>query len=182
MRVTERELWLLNFYRNSELHGAMLMGKLGRSASNDAILLHATQHCATEAHHAALLSEAVVAVGGRLDPTIVPVQQHYSAAGGVPKALVDLLVLSEVLEHRVLTTYQAHVQRSDLDSVVRQTLQRILAEMEEEHGAEHAGWIEQALRGWPADRVEAAEHKWRGVDAHVALDVARDLDTRFPRG
>ncbi len=29
--LTERERWLVNFYRNSELHGALLMGRLART-------------------------------------------------------------------------------------------------------------------------------------------------------
>ena len=31
MQLTDRELWLLNFYRNSELQGALLMGRLART-------------------------------------------------------------------------------------------------------------------------------------------------------
>ena len=33
MQVSDRDLWLLNFYRNSELHGALLMGRLARTLS-----------------------------------------------------------------------------------------------------------------------------------------------------
>ena len=53
MQATDRELWLLNFYRNSELHGALLMGKLARSFTDTELLVNLTKHCATEAHHAA---------------------------------------------------------------------------------------------------------------------------------
>ena len=179
MPVTERELWLLNFYRNSELHGALLMGRLARTLSESSLLLHATKHCATEAHHAALLSEAIVAVGGTLDPSITPVQEHYSASGGIPKALVDLLVLSEILEHRVLTTYRAHLQRPNLDPTVRKTIAGILGEMEEEHGEEHAGWIDQALHALPEETVHAAEARWHQVDDQVTSDLARTLEERF---
>lgn len=181
MQVTERELWLLNFYRNSELHGALLMGKLARSASDPALLVPMTRHCATEARHAAILSEAIVEVGGHVDPGVSPVQQHYSAAGGIPKELADLLVLSKTLEHRVLETYRAHLERSDVHPVVRRTLGTILEEMEHEHGDEHAGWIDRALKGLPAGSVEAAEHKWRRVDAEVASKLAQTLNERFPK-
>jgi len=181
MPVTERDLWLLNFYRNSELHGALLMGKLARSLSDTTLLLHATRHCATEAHHAALLSDAIVAVGGRLDPSVTPVQQHYSAAGGIPKNLVDLLVVSEILEHRVLATYRAHLRRPGLDARVRETIARILGEMEAEHGDEHAGWIEEALHGLPPEAVHAAEQRWRAVDEQVTSDLVRNLDERFEK-
>jgi hypothetical protein len=181
--VSERELWLLNFYRNSELHGALLMGRLARSPrAASAMLVPLTRHCATEARHAALLSEAIEAVGGELDPGVPPVQEHYATAGGIPKELVDLLVLSEVLEHRVLETYRAHLERRDVHPDVRRTLAGILEDMEHEHGEPdaHAGWIEQALKALPAATVDAAERRWRAVDAEVASMLARTLDARFP--
>src|SRR2546425_10005335 len=114
MPVTERESWLLNFYRNSELHGALFMGKLARSFRDTELLVHLTQHCATEAHHAALLTATLAEVGAALDPGADTMQNHYAAEGGVPKELTDLLVLSEVLEQRVLTSYRAHLARSDV--------------------------------------------------------------------
>jgi hypothetical protein len=181
MQITERELWLLNFYRNSELHGALLMGRLARTLSDSTLLLQTTRHCATEAHHAALLSEAIVELGGGLDPTITPVQEHYSAAGGIPKALADLLVLSETLEQRVLTTYRAHLERSDVHPVVRRTIAGILEEMEHEHGDEHAGWMDRALHSLPAPDVQAAEVKWRDVDQTVTDELARAFEARFSR-
>src|SRR5437867_5451894 len=161
MQVTERELWLLNFYRNSELHGALLMGKLARSFSDTGLLVNLTKHCATEAHHAALLSEAIASLG-QLDPHTGTIQDRYSAAGGIAKELPDLLVLSETLEKRVLKSYRAHLERRDVHPVAREVLGKIVAEMEDE--AEHEGWIEHALEKLPHDQAEA---KWRAIDEGV---------------
>jgi hypothetical protein len=180
MGASERELWVLNFYRNSELHGALLMGRLARTATDPDVLLHATRHCATEARHAGLLSDAIAALGGRIDPRIETVQQRYSAAGGVPASLVDVLVLSEVLERRVLTTYRAHVAREDAHPEIRRTLRRILDDMEREDHGEGDGWIDRVLGAQPADRVEAAEQRWRAVDQMVVADLERMVADRFP--
>jgi bacterioferritin (cytochrome b1) len=177
--LSARELWTLNCYRNSELHGALLMGRLARVLDDTALLAHATRHCATEARHAALLSEAIASLGERIDPHIETVQEHYSANGGIPKTLVDLLVLSEVLEKRVLTTYRAHVVRADLHPVVRDTLTRILQEMEEEDHGEEGSWIEGALDRHPQQEVEAAEEKWRAVDAAAVAELVAAVDARF---
>ena len=179
MNTTERELWILNFYRNSELHGALLMGRLARTLSDTHLLLNVTKHCATEARHAAMLSEAIAELGGTIDPHVATVQERYSAKGGVPTALVDLLVLSEVLEHRVLDTYRAHIGREGIHPVVHRTLHAILQDMEEEHAGEHAGWIEEALGRHPHEQVEAAERKWREVDAAVVTDLHAMVDSRF---
>lgn len=178
MRATEREQWLVNFYRNSELHGALLMGKLARSFTDSDLLVHLTRHCATEARHAALLSEALVAIGGRLDPHTETIQDRYAAAGGVPTELVDLLVLSETLEQRVLTSYRLHLARNDVHPVVRQTLASILEE-ELEHSGE-AGWAEKKLAALPPDRVAVAWARWRAVDACVAAELTRWLEEKFP--
>jgi hypothetical protein len=179
MDATERERWLLNFYRNSELHGALLMGRLARTVSDPGVLVPATRHCATEARHAAILTEALHALGGRIDPQIETIQQHYSAKGGVPSALVDVLVLSEVLERRVLATYRAHVARPDTHPEIARTLGDILREMQAEDHGERGSWIEQALSRHPAAQVEAAEARWRAVDESVAAELATAVDARF---
>jgi hypothetical protein len=180
MPATTRELWILNFYRNSELHGALLMGRLARSVTDPGVLVHLTRHCATEARHAAALTDAIDELGGVIDPRVPTVQERYSAKGGVPTALVDILVLSEILEHRVLATYTDHVARPGLHPVVLKVLGAILAEMRAEHGDGHAGWIEHVLARHPRDVVEAAETKWKAVDAAVVADLHAFADERFP--
>jgi hypothetical protein len=177
--LTERELWLVNFYRNSELHGALLMGRLARTVSDDRLLVEMTAHCATEARHAAMLSRTIADAGGRLDPAIAPIQERYSAEGGVPTALVDILVLSETLERRVRESYHRHLDREAPHPAVRETLNSIVAEMEAKRGAEHAGWIDQAIDRLDADQVTAARKKWQEVDRKVADGLERGLDERF---
>jgi bacterioferritin (cytochrome b1) len=181
MGATDRELWVLNFYRNSELHGALLMGRLARTLTDTTLLVQVTRHSATEARHAAMLSETIAALGGSIDPHVTTVQEHYSAKGGVPASLVDLLVLSEVLERRVLTTYRAHLTRADVAPPVRQCLTAILHEMEqeEEHG-DHAGWIDEALRAHPRTTVETASRKWQAIDVDIAGELEGMVAARFP--
>ena len=179
MALTDRELWLVNFYRNSELHGALLMGRLARTVSDNALLVEMTAHCATEARHAAMLSRTIAAAGGRLDPTIAPIQERYSAEGGIPSALVDILVLSETLERRVRDSYHRHLAEEAPHPAVHETLTAIVAEMEAKRGAEHAGWIDQAIERLDAAQVAAARQKWQEVDRKVAASLVRSLDERF---
>jgi hypothetical protein len=182
MPVSEREAWLLNFYRNSELHGALLMGRLARTVTDPDVLVPATRHCATEARHAAMLSETLRAVGAAIDPRIQTVQEHYAARGGVPSALIDVLVLSEVLERRVLATYRAHVARAGTPAEIERVLRDILSEMEAEDHGEKGSWIEHALERRPHDQVEAAERRWRAVDEAVAVELQRLVDARWTPG
>ncbi len=180
MEASERELWVLNFFRNSELHGALLMGRLARTLSDTDLLANATRHCATEARHAAMLSETIASVGGRIDPRIETVQERYSSKGGIPASLVDLLVLSEVLEKRVLGTYRAYVDGSNVHPSVKETLLEIIQEMEKEEEGDHAGWIDQALDSLPREAVEAAEGRWLAVDQAVVKDIEDMVNARFP--
>ena len=166
MSLTRRELFLLNLYRNSELHGALLMGRISRSISDPEVLVGATRHCATEARHAALLTEVIVSLGGTLDPSGETIQKHYSEDGGIPKDMVDLLVLSEVLEARVLTSYHAHLQRTDVHPRVREALEHIVDE-EKEHSGDD-GWAERWLSTLPVERVQSARNKWIAIDERVA--------------
>jgi bacterioferritin (cytochrome b1) len=180
MEATERELWLLNLYRNSELHGALLMGRLARTLGGADLLVHLTRHCATEARHAAILTETIAALGGAFEPRGTTIQEHYSASGGVPAALVDLLVLSGVLERRVLATYRSHLAHGEVHPLVADSLRAILREMEEEEEGEHAGWIDRALSALPSDEVAAAERKWRAIDETVAGELAALVRSKFP--
>jgi hypothetical protein len=177
MSLTKRELWLLNLYRNSELHGALLMGRLARSMSRPEVLLGATRHCATEALHAALLTELIDKLGGSVDLSTETIQEHYSQVGGIPKQLVDVLVLSEVLETRVLISYRNHLHRSDVHPSVRETLERIIRD-EEAHSGEQ-GWTEQLLAQMPETEVTVAWEKWRNVDRRVAGELQARLARDF---
>jgi bacterioferritin (cytochrome b1) len=181
MPLTDRELWLLNFYRNSELQGALLMGRLARTMSGTALVTNMTRHCATEAHHAALLSELISELGGDVDTHIETMQEHYAREGGLPKELVDLLVLSETLEHRVLVSYREHIAAPGTDARIRRVLEEILHE-EEEHGEGEDAWLEQALRQMPHAEVSASRRKWSEIDGKIASLIHAKLDAMFPVG
>jgi hypothetical protein len=177
MPLTEDELWLLNLYRNSELHGALLMGRIARTVSDPALLAGATEHCATEAKHAAMLTETIFSLGGRIDPLGETIQEHYSALGGVPAEIVDLLVLSEVLERRVLASYGEHLARGDVHPLIRNVLTSIMHE-ESEHSGDQA-WVERALSTISPERVRAAKEKWTSVDKQVAAKLHHVLAEKF---
>ena len=177
MPLSKREMYLLNLYRNSELHGALLMGRIARSVSSPEVLVGATRHCATEAQHAALLTELIATLGGALDPTADTIQKRYSGDGGIPKDVADLLILSEVLEARVLTSYHEHLERADVDPQIRETLAHIIRE-EEAHSGDN-GWAERWLASLPADRLNAIRRKWAEIDRRVADELKSEIAHNF---
>src|SRR5258708_27184911 len=64
LEITENELWLLSYYRESELAGALLMGRLARETEDDDLRVRLTEHCAEEARHAWAWTETILKVGG----------------------------------------------------------------------------------------------------------------------
>jgi len=77
------ELWLLNFFRNSELHGAT-DGRLARSLSGTELLTNITRHCATERImlHA---YRSDCRFGRHVDPKTGTIQEHFLAKEGFRK-------------------------------------------------------------------------------------------------
>ena len=64
MEISENDLWILSYYRESELAGGLVMGRLARETDDDDLRVHLTEHCAEEAHHAWLWTETILKVGG----------------------------------------------------------------------------------------------------------------------
>ena len=60
MEISENDLWILSYYRESELAGALIMGRLARETDDDDLRVHLTEHCAEEANHAWLWTKTIV--------------------------------------------------------------------------------------------------------------------------
>ena len=52
MRGRRSLYWRLNWYRQSELDGALLLGRMVRHVTDPYLVRQLTQHCADEARHA----------------------------------------------------------------------------------------------------------------------------------
>src|SRR6476619_664727 len=111
MQITDRELTLLNFYRASELHGGLVLGRLVQHVRDPELILRLTAHSAEEVLHAQLWTETIVAVGGRPRPTMDTYQARYAAAIGAPTSLLEVLALTQVFERGVYRHFVMHLHR-----------------------------------------------------------------------
>jgi rubrerythrin len=91
--------------------------------------------------------------------------------------VADLLILSEVLEARVLTSYREHLEHSDVHPQIRQTLNHIIRE-EEAHSGDD-GWAERWLASLPADRLDSIREKWTEIDRRVADEMKSEIASNF---
>ncbi|HYE20325.1 MAG TPA: hypothetical protein VEA69_17900 [Tepidisphaeraceae bacterium] len=93
--------WKLNWFRQSELDGALLLGRMVRSTDDAYLIAALTRHCADEARHSLLWSQAIAAA--RLPAVRIhrPYQSFYWDQSPPPRTLPEVLVVTHVFEQRV---------------------------------------------------------------------------------
>ena len=175
MEISENDLWILSYYRESELAGGLVMGRLARETDDDDLRVHLTEHCAEEAHHAWLWTETILKVGGTPKRVAETYQTRYYAEIGMPTSLLEILVLTQVFERRVIRHFRSHLKWPNTHPAVAETLHRMI---EDEVG--HIGWVKDRLDRYAAEKGEAivAEtmRKFTEVDERVYEAAMRYRD------
>ena len=180
MEISENDLWILSYYRESELAGSLIMGRLARETDDDDLRVHLTEHCAEEAHHAWLWTETILKVGGTPKRVAETYQTRYYAEIGTPTSLLEILALTQVFERRVIRHFRAHMKWPNTHPAVIETLQRMI---DDEVG--HISWVKDRLDRYAAEKGEAVVtetmRRYTEVDQRVYeaamryRDNARDL-------
>ncbi len=150
MEISENDLWILSYYRESELAGGLVMGRLARETDDDDLRVHLTEHCTEEAHHAWLWTETILKVGGTPKRVAETYQTRYYAEIGMPASLLEILTLTQVFERRVIRHFRAHLKWPNVHPAVAKTLHRMI---EDEVG--HIGWVKDRLDRYAAERGQA---------------------------
>lgn len=150
MQISENDLWILSYYRESELAGSLIMGRLARETDDDDLRVHLTEHCAEEAHHAWLWTETILKVGGTPKRVAETYQARYYAEIGTPTSLLEILALTQVFERRVIRHFRAHMKWPNTHPAVIETLQRMI---DDEVG--HISWVKDRLDRYAAEKGEA---------------------------
>ena len=154
------ELAWLDFYRASELHGGLVLGRLAGRVRDGALAIQLLRHAAEEVEHARLWAETTLALGGRLRPAPRTYQEGYAELLGPPRSIVEVLALTQVFERRVYRHFTRHLRRPGTHPLVASTLHRML---DEERG--HLSWV----RRWLDERAERDE-----TDSLLARYTAAD--------
>jgi bacterioferritin (cytochrome b1) len=164
--ATDNELWLLSFYRSSEISGALLFGRLARTMRPGSVQADMTRHFADEAKHAALWTTCIEALEHKPLRLNVAYQDRYLEAAGLPMNLMEVLSITQVFEQRVLNQYSKHLRIAGRNDVVGQTLQAI---MKDERW--HVTWVREALAEsaltYGDDVVRATLRRHRAADQLV---------------
>jgi acyl carrier protein len=150
VEISENDLWILSYYRESELAGGLVMGRLARETDDDDLRVHLTEHCAEEAHHAWLWTQTILAVGGTPKRVAETYQTRYYAEIGMPASLLEILTLTQVFERRVIRHFRAHLKWPNVHPAVSETLHKMI---EDEVG--HLSWVKDRLDRYAAEKGEA---------------------------
>ena len=150
MEISDNDLWILSYYRESELAGSLVMGRLARETDDDDLRVHLTEHCAEEAHHAWLWTETILKVGGTPKRVAETYQTRYYAEIGTPASLLEVLTLTQVFERRVVRHFRAHLKWPNVHPAVVATLHKMI---EDEVG--HISWVKDRLDRYAAEKGEA---------------------------
>jgi len=149
LEISENELWLLSYYRASELAGGLLMGRLASETDDDDLRVRLTEHCAEETRHAWAWTECILKVGGTPKKVSETYQSRYHAAVGNPTNLLEVLALTQIFERRVVRHFRAHMSWPGTHPEVKRTLQQLI---EEEAG--HIRWVKDRLDAYAAANGE----------------------------
>lgn len=178
LAVSSDELWMLSFYRVSEIGGALFFGRLARTIKPGPVQSDLTRHFADEARHAALWARCIEAVGGETVAIESAYQDRYLAAAGIPANLMEIFALTQVFEQRVLRQYSHHLMMADLHPAVREALTTI---MEDEKW--HIEWIRRELKRmegeWGADAIRATVRRFQAADQSVYDALTAENEDRL---
>ncbi len=171
--ITENEHWLLSFYRQSEISGALFFGRLARSLRPGPIQQDMTRHFADEAQHARYWTDCMDELG--VTPLRLPnsYQDQYVNAAGLPVNLMEVLAITQVFERRVVRQYLTHERVEGLHPVIRKTLDKTVAEEKW-----HLRWIDQALKDlepkFGAEAIQKTLARFSAADQAVYAATMRE--------
>ena len=178
MPLSEDELFLLSFYRSSEINGSLFFGRLARVLKPGPIQHDLSKHFADEAQHAWYWTDCIDRLGARPMKLADAYQDRYLEAVGLPMNLMEVLAITLVFERRVINQYAKHLAVPNLQGEVAATIERI---MQDERW--HVQWVRDALAGLEArfgkDHVEATLKRYRQADQEVYAQALDEYGQRL---
>ena len=160
--ISDDELYILSYYRAGELAGSLLFGRLAFHTTIDRIRTPLTRHCLEEAEHAWLWTKTIRQLGHEPLKVTETYQTEYAREFGMPRNMLEIFCLTQVLERRVLSHFQMHRQRPGTHAVICDALQKMI---DDEQG--HLGWIWKELEAWGRENGEQGEAEVRETMARL---------------
>lgn len=156
--------WKLNWFRQSELEGALLLGRMVGSTEDCFLIERLTRHCAEEAEHSRIWSAVITELALPHIRIFRSYQSFYLRHSGPPASLLDVLCFTQVFERRVHTRFHEEATLPSMPEPARHAFRRM---MEDEKG--HLEWVATWLRRQP-ESVEVLS-RYREIDQIVFAEL-----------
>ncbi|UGY91464.1 ferritin-like domain-containing protein [Streptomyces gobiensis] len=178
MTLSENDLWLLSFYRSSEINGALFFGRVARTLRPSPLQADVTHHFADEAQHAQHWTECIEDLGHHAAKLPGSYQDQYLEAVGLPTSLMEVMAITQVFEKRVIGQYQLHLRAPDTHPRIRQTIETI---MEDERW--HVKYVREALQQmaqrYGQERIDAALARFTAADEEIYAKTLAEYGERI---
>jgi hypothetical protein len=176
--ISESELWLLSFYRSSEITGSLFFGRLARSMREGALQRDMTKHFADEAMHSWYWTKCIEDLGAKPIKLREAYQDQYLEAAGMPVNVMEVLAVTQVFEQRVIGQYAVHANVVGLDPHIQSTLRQI---MEDEKW--HIQWVRDALHSlepkYGAELIASTLKRYKDADSEVYQNTLAEQSERI---
>lgn len=141
MNDAERNLaWKLNWWRQSELEGALLLGRMVSLADSAELCARLTRHCAEEAEHSRIWASTLEELQLPHVRIRRSYQSFYLRHTGPPGSLLEVLAFTQIFERRVHRRFHEEVRNPDTPAAAIRAYKTMM-EDEKDHLAWVAAWL-----------------------------------------
>jgi rubrerythrin len=156
--------WKLNWYRQSELEGSLLLGRMVALVEDPHLCRQLTRHAAEEAEHSRLWEEALRSLELPHIRIFRSYQSFYLRHAAPPRSLLEVLAFTHIFEKRVHCRFSAEAADERTPLAARRAYRQMI---EDEKG--HLGWVAQ----WLKNQLGAEEslRRYRDIDLQVYSEL-----------
>lgn len=178
MGISDNEKWLISFYRNSEITGALFFGRLAQYISHPEVKRDLTKHFADESMHGWYWTNALEELGAKSMRNFGTYQDKYFEEIGAPMNLMEILSITHIFEQRVINQYKRHLEMKNINPVIESTLKTIMADE-----GWHLVWVSKALKDleeeYGKEAIDATLERYRQADNEIFGKFCEEHEERI---
>jgi tRNA isopentenyl-2-thiomethyl-A-37 hydroxylase MiaE len=159
--VNRNLAWKFNWYRQSELEGSLLLGRMVGQTNNSELIGQLTRHCAEEAEHSRLWAEVIDLLQLPHVRIRRSFQSFFMEHTPPPASLLEVLCFTHIFERRVHKRFIAEAA----DPLTPEPARRAYLQMIEDE-KNHLGWVGLWLKRQPG--ASACLERFNQADSAVA--------------
>jgi len=134
--------WKYNWWRQSEMEGSLLLGRMVGTVDVGAFAARLTRHCAEEAEHSRIWSDVIQELGLPHVRIFRSYQSFYIQHGGTPRSLLEVLSFTQIFERRVHARFHQELNNPDTPEPARLAYRRMMDD-EKDHLSWVAAWLRE---------------------------------------